>query len=308
MTTCTQIEYAGWNQVHLISNGHLELVVVSEIGPRIMSLALPGRHNMFRTLAGDLGQRGGTEFRLYGGQRLWAAPENAHDTYYPDNSPAEFRQVGPNRFRVTAPVEQGTGLQKEMQLQMAESQASVRVSHRIINRGPAARTFAPWALSVMNLHGTAIVPMPPYGAHGENLAPVSMMSLWAYTDLSDPRWSLGNRYLLLRQDALAGSPQKIGLKVSQGWAAYVLDNVLFVKTYDDEPNALYPDFGSNTEIYTDHRILEVESLGPLATVSPDECVMHTETWHLVPDVPVPATEQEVEDWVMPHIARIRQSL
>ena len=301
MAVCAQIEYKGWRQAYRITNGSVELVVVSEIGPRIMSVALPGGHNMFRELPAELGLTGGDAFRLYGGQRLWAAPENTASTYYPDNVPAEFRQLDENRFAFTAPVETGTGLRKEMEIQLPADEPAVRVVHRITNEGADAREFSPWALSVMNLHGTAIVPLPPYGSHAENLSPVSVLSLWAYTDLTDPRWVMGDRYVLLRQDALAGTPQKLGLRVKQGWAGYVLDGVLFVKRFGCQEGATYPDFDSNCEIFTDHRILEIESLGPLAPVQPGQTVSQIEDWHLIDGVETPGNDDEVEKWIQPHV-------
>ncbi len=304
MVTHVPIEYAGWKQAHRLTNDALEMVVVSEIGPRIISLSLRNSHNLFRELSEELGKTGGNEFRLYGGQRLWAAPENQESTYYPDNNPCEFRQVDEFLFRVTAPVERGTDLQKELDIQLPEAGASVTVVHRITNQGQQSACLAPWALSVMNLNGTAIVPLPPYGSHAENLAPVSVLSLWAYTDLSDPRWTVGAEYILLRQDALAGTPQKLGLQISQGWAAYVLDGVLFVKTFGFKANCPYPDYGSNTEIYTDHRMLEVESLGALTNVEPGASVTQTETWHLFGEVSTPTSDAEVEEFVMPHIQSV----
>lgn len=301
MGTCERIEYGGWTQAHRLSNGIVELTVVSEIGPRIMSFSFQGRHNLFRNLPQDMGQTGGATFRLYGGQRLWAAPENPLDTYFPDNEPAAFQQISAHEYVVAAPVEESTGLQKEMRIRLADGAACVRVAHTIANRGTAARRFAPWALSIMNLNGVAIAPLPPYGSHAEHLSPAGLMALWAYTDLTDPRWQVGDKYVLLRQDALAGSPQKIGLQVRQGWAAYVLDGLLFVKTFGFDAAAAYPDYGCNTELFTDHRMLEIESLGPLADVRPGQAASQTETWHLFADVDAPASDDEVDAWIMPHV-------
>ncbi len=301
MIFCEQQPYGGWRQVHRIGNDHLDMVVVSEIGPRIMYLGLSGGHNLFRNVDQELGRTGDAQFRLYGGQRVWAAPENADVTYYPDNVPAEFRQVTERVFEVTAPVETTTGLQKQMRIELAPDRPAAVVRHTISNHGAAARELAPWALSVMNLYGTAVVPLPAFGSHAENLVPVSPLVLWAYTDLTDPRWTIGSRYILLQQDPLAGQPQKLGLQVSQGWAAYVLDSTLFVKTFRHDRSGAYPDFGCNTELFTDSRMLEVESLGPLTTVAPGAAVTQTEGWHLFGGVPTPADDRDVEDYVLPHV-------
>ena len=61
--------------------------------------------------------------------------------------------------------------------------------------------YAPWALSVMDTGGTAIIPLPPRGSHEDNLLPANSMTFWAYTDMADPRWTWGEKYLLLRQDS-----------------------------------------------------------------------------------------------------------
>ena len=42
-----------------------------------------------------------------------------------------------------------------------------------------------------------------------------------------------------------------------GWAAYYLNGTVFLKRYAYDPNATYPDFGCNTETYTDARMLSV---------------------------------------------------
>ncbi|MCE2466695.1 MAG: hypothetical protein J4G06_01630 [Caldilineaceae bacterium] len=308
MAAITRIDYMGWSQVQRIATEHLEAVVVHEIGPRIVSVSLPGRHNMFGQLSHEMGQTGGDEFRLYGGQRLWSAPEeNSVFTYFPDNGPAEVSQPDDGTLAFTAPVEPGNGVQKELVLTPSADQASIQVLHRITNRGTEPIRLAPWAVSVMNLHGTAIVPLPPFGSHDDFLAPVSNLVLWAYTDLTDPRWTVGSKYVLLRQDAGAGTPQKLGLRVAQGWSAYVLDEVLFVKTFADQAEAEYPDLNSNVEIYTDARFLEVETLGPLASLAPGESATQTETWHLVPGVPTPACDDDVERDVMPVVNRILET-
>ena len=106
---------------------------------------------------------------------------------------------------------------------------------------------------------------------------------------------------MLQQDPLAGHPQKLGLQVGQGWAAYLLDSVLFIKTFGFEETATYPDFGCNTEIFADSRILEVESLGPLTTVAPGASVSHIECWDLFERVPTPANDRDVDAYILPHV-------
>jgi hypothetical protein len=108
--------------------------------------------------------------------------------------------------------------------------------------------------------------------------------LWHYTDLSDPRWTLGQKYMRLRSDAESPEPQKIGLLNKQGWAAYLRGETLFVKRVAYVEGATYPDYNCNFETYTAGAFMEVESLGALARLEPGESAEHTEAWSLLSGV------------------------
>ena len=82
--------------------------------------------------------------------------------------------------------------------------------HRIHNRSLFPLEFAPWALTMMAPGGTAITGFPPRGKHPQVLAATNPLVMWAYTDLSDPRWRFTKKYMSLRQDPKAGEPQKLG--------------------------------------------------------------------------------------------------
>jgi hypothetical protein len=55
------------------------------------------------------------------------------------------------------------------------------------------------------------------------------MTLWHYTDLSDPRWTFGRKFIRLRTDDTLDAPQKIGIANKQGWAGYWRKRTLFLK-------------------------------------------------------------------------------
>jgi hypothetical protein len=44
----------------------------------------------------------------------------------------------------------------------------------------------------------AIIPLPQRGTHPENLLPTTSLVLWQYTHMSNPRWTWGSQYILLR--------------------------------------------------------------------------------------------------------------
>ena len=53
----------------------------------------------------------------------------------------------------------------------------------------------------MRPEGLEIIPQPPLGEHPRDLLPNRGVVLWAYTDLSDLRLTLGTKFWLLRQAA-----------------------------------------------------------------------------------------------------------
>jgi hypothetical protein len=202
-------------------------------------------------------------------------------------------------LHVVQPVEALTGIQKELEIYLDEQGSHVSVVHRLRNTGLWGVELAVWCLSVMDIGGSVILPLPRRGPHPENLLPKSSLVLWAYTDLSDPRLVLGRQYVLLRQDPDNSTPQKIGASVPDGWVAYARDGHLFVKKFDFEADAVYPDMGCCFESWTNHEFIELETLSPLAWLEPGDQIDYQEDWYLFENVPVPEKDEDIAAAVLP---------
>lgn len=297
-----RIEYKGWPNCYRLSNDVIDLVVTADVGPRIIRFGFSGQDNEFKEFTETLGMVGGDEWRIYGGHRLWHAPEASPRTYFPDNQPVQVEQH--DQFvRIVQDTEPTTGIQKEIDIRISPNEAHVTVTGRLRNTTLWAVELAPWALSVMAQGGVAILPLPPRGSHADNLQPTSTLALWAYTNMSDPRWTWGEKYILLRQDPGMEVPQKIGASVPDGWVAYARHRHLFVKTFEVVPGAEYPDLGCSVEIFTSADFLEVESLAPLIKVQPGAAVEHVEHWFLFQDVTAPENDADVEAHILPKVRR-----
>lgn len=296
MVHFSRIAYGGWRDCCLLSNGRVELVATASVGPRLIRFGLVGRENEFKEVEADLGQTGGAAWRLYGGHRLWHAPEHPWRTYVPDNEPVAADPLS-DGVRLTQPVEAETGIQKEVVIRLPPAEARAEIRHRLYNRSLWPLDLAPWALSVMAPGGVAILPHAPRGDWPAQLLPTHTMTLWAFTDMGDPRWTWGARYVFLKQDAAQPRPQKIGLQATPGWLGYWRAGHLFVKTFDHRPGAAYPDLGSSVEIFTNASFLELETLGPTVRVEAGGCVEHIEQWHLFDEVP-PIPDDDAADAVI----------
>ena len=88
-----RLPYRGWPNAYRLSNRVVELIVTADVGPRILFYGFCGRENMLHEVNDDAGKVGGSQFRLYGGHRLWVSPE-VERTYYPDNLPVQTSQHG----------------------------------------------------------------------------------------------------------------------------------------------------------------------------------------------------------------------
>lgn len=295
------VHYKGWENCVRLSNDIVDLIITTEVGPRIIRYGFLGDENELNEFPDQMGSKGGDEWRIYGGHRLWHAPEHMPRTYYPDNDPISF-EVADGILRLTQPVENTTGIEKQMDIYLHEDSSRVLVAHRLRNKGVSDMELAAWGLTVLAAGGTAIVPLPPRQSHSENLSPVNSLAMWGYTDFSDPRWVLSSRFMLLKHDPERG-PQKVGVSVPAGWVAFTRKGHLFLKQFIYSPSSRYPDMGSCVEVFTNQVMTELESLSPLSSIAPGKQVEHIETWDLIDGVEQPASEKDV-DIFLPKISEL----
>lgn len=276
-----KITYLNQPNCYKLSNDTVELIVTTDMGARIIRYAfLDGENVLGETPEMTLETIFGT-LRLWGGHRLWVAPEEKPRTYVPDNSPVEF-EIGDERaIRLTQPHDAHTGIEKEMTIALDENGSGVSVQHRITNRNLWSIEAAAWAITIMAGDGEAVLPQEPHRSWAEALQPARPLVLWHYTDLSDARFHIGKKFIRLRSDETKSEPQKIGILNKQGWAAYRRRQTMFVKRFDYAAEANYPDYNCNTEVYTAGSFIEVESLSPLQSIKPNSSIEHGERWSLL---------------------------
>jgi hypothetical protein len=295
------VDYAGWPNCYRMTNGDVELILTTDVGPRIIRYGFIGGENIFVEFADQLGKSGESWWAMRGGHRLWVAPEIVPDTYALDNAPVSATLNG-DGVTLLQPVEPETGLQKELTVRFTAG-GGVKVTHQLKNAGKEARRVAIWAISQMALGGVSIATFPPRGCHADCLQPTNPLVMWAYTNFSDKRWGLTEKYLILRQDVSDSSPQKAGLFNADTRAAYLRGSDLFVKQTKADPSLPYPDFQASFEVFTNGGCLEMETLGPLVTLQPGHVSIHVEHWSLHRNVQISAlTEAEIDRAILPLVA------
>ena len=277
-----KIQYRDLENCVRLTNGTIEVVVTTGVGPRILAYNFIGGENVLGWHPGAIIHSELGAYHIYGGHRLWAAPEIMPKTYAPDSAPVEyFFDETENSIRLAPPVEPLSQTRKELIVKLEKTGSGVVVNHKITNVGSEETELAAWALTIMRGGGTCEVPNESFAPYSsETLLPVRNLTVWAYTDLSDERWSFDREFIRLRVDESKPEPQKIGVLNKQGWARYRLPDAVFTKHFDFREGAIYPDMNSNTELYTAGSFVELESLAPLVKLAPGEATEHVERWRL----------------------------
>lgn len=284
--TVDKCEFRGIKECVRLSDGNIELFVTTAFGPRIIGAGFCGGQNFFRIFDECFDRLDSGEWQIFGGHRLWHAPEAYPRTYSLDNTPVPF-EVKDDVLILDCPEEKENHLKKQIAISIGNGK--VRIVHTIKNTGNWEIELAAWALTVMAPCGKLIVPqekfVPAGHGEGETLLPGRSIAIWPYTDMSDPRLVWGKDFVEMSEQGGSGEPMKFGVFNSLGFAAYELNGEYFVKRFAAYPGCAYPDFGCNCEFYTKRGMLEVESLSPLTLLAPEDEVEHVEVWEFFREKP-----------------------
>ncbi|MBQ7990360.1 MAG: hypothetical protein IJ080_01865 [Oscillospiraceae bacterium] len=272
-------EYDNYGKCIFLDNGSAELGITVDVGPRIIYFSLKEHNNiMFE----DHGRRftekvqGMDDWVNYGGHRLWCAPEVNPETYSPDNAPVAYTVNG--NTVTLAPKATPFGKAFSLEVTMDEEKPVVTVCHKIRNVSDKPAKYAAWSITGLRSGGVCKIPVSTRktGYLGNRT-----LALWDYTDINDPRFSLSNTEIRLRQDIYKKNAFKIGLNVEDGFVCYAVSGQIFVKSVPAYRDIDYPDFSCNFETYTNSLFLECENIGEYREYARDEEAVLTEKWFLI---------------------------
>lgn len=286
------ISYMGLPNCIKLSNGTVDLIATTSVGPRILYYGATGGQNILSLFPESSKETALGTWKPYGGHRLWVWPELFPATYAPDNSPIEYSSQGELDLTLRQPTD-AAGMQKEIRITLSPTGTKVVLDQIVTSHNLWPIDIAAWAITVVQC-GTAIVPRVPFQTHDEYVTVAQPFALCAFTDLQDSRFTLGQKYLLLRADPALPNSQKFGLRNKQEWCAHLVNDTLFVKRFSHDEQAEYPDYGVNNEIYVEGSYMEVELLGPRHVVAPGESLTLREEWHLFEGIDIQAGEQDLE--------------
>ena len=297
--TVKEIEFENFGKCVEISNGKVDVAITKEIGPRIIRVGLVGKENV---MFNDINRENITEDELmekhygkgakwtnYGGHRLWVSPESMPETYFPDDVAVDVKLLK-NGALFTQQEQTMNGVACSYSVEMSED-GEITVTHFVKNISNSEKRLSPWSITVLNKGGLEIIPQNTLDT---DLLPNRRIVAWSYTNLADPRLYLGEKYVTLQQDENVDASFKLGLDLHAGTAIYAYKDTVFVKKYEHKQDAEYDDFGVSFETYTNSQILEMETIGTVHYLKPNETATHIEKWSVFENVGTPDAKCEAE--------------
>ena len=136
-----------WGRILHLSDGKTEVSAALDFGIRVVGLSAAGEPNLFyRQPEDDQEYRTPKGWRLYGGHRLWTAPEGDW-SYYPDNAPVfwEFSEEGVSLEQ----ADPWLRITKRLTLAF-QPDGWIRVEHRVSNTDVKPISCGVWGVSTLS--------------------------------------------------------------------------------------------------------------------------------------------------------------
>lgn len=280
MINISKTTYKQFGNCIAINNGKIEILVTTDIGPRIIYAGLVGGENiMFEdtnnniTMPGEYFDKLGKGiWHIYGGHRLWKSPEDI-TSYYPDNCPVQVEMLENGAIFSNEPMAD-TLIQKSMRITMTEDNQVEIMSYFTNHGNTPTEKVALWGLNVMDKGAQATIPL---STKNTGLLANRNLVLWSYTDITDSRLKIANDSITLTWDEKP--PLKIGAIIEEP-IKVITKGVEFIVVPEYDPTKDYADFSCNAEFYTNHLMMEIETLSSLESILPGETKAHKEVWKI----------------------------
>ena len=267
-------KYKHFGDCICISNGNIDLRVPICFGIRIIYCALKGRDNIFYEQPKDadyLCAKSG--WRLYGGHRIWLAPES-DDTYYPDNNEIDFT-IKKDTLRIDQQIDKFQNIKKSIEISFSPVDPDQVILRSIVkNMSNEDMTFGIWTISAMDSYAKLSIPF--IGSNG-GFSSNRNISLWGGTSLCDKRLEFNRNSINVNHEP-NDDYFKIGLWCNKGEAKCISNNQVFEKHFDIFQDNKYPDNNVNMEVFQCSHMMEFELLGPLVKLKSGEEAEFSEIW------------------------------
>lgn len=280
--TVHRITYRGWNDSYTLDAGRFTLVVVPDIGGRIMEYAVDRRSVIWENPS-EVGRTYPitSAWHNYGGYKAWVAPQHLWDgnadpflDYGKASAEILSRPDGIPMLRITSAPSLKTGLVLTKEISMDES-GEVLLVQKMHNISSERITRSIWDVTQVRTPCFVVYPVK-HDSRFRNGASYLMEE-----SKRSPQFRVVDGFCITEY---MGELGKVGSDSDGPWMIWFKDKLAYVKFFDPMvKRAEYPDEGCSAEVFTSDKklaYLEMEILGPMVTLKPGESTELVERWRL----------------------------
>lgn len=288
--------YKHYGKCVKLENDEIELLITTQLGPRIIYFGAKGGENLFynddscenvdrspllKELFGA-----DAEYHFYGGHRMWLAPQYQVHTESPDNAPCEVTFID-NGVTLTCPEAKVIGFISAMTVVMHEEKPEIKVTCSFTNTSDQPKKNAVWQITQFPTGGVGFYPfIPPFKMRkpfnemtledvSKPIIPATSLVMFLGS-FSDPRFIFDDDYITLSSIKERMRPIKIGMPQKQGFAMFAYNGYMLQFDFEHNPYGEYTDYGCSFESYTNSQFTEVEVLGEYQEYKKGETISHTQ--------------------------------
>lgn len=287
--------FQGFDQAIELKVGDARAVLCPQVGGRVLEFSINGHDAMWldpkerewRPGQPSLSSAGRFDF----GPELTTA---SHPKLWSGAWTGEILK-GEARARLISQKDEATGIQLTRTFTLTHEPgkpARLDCEQSIMNVSTQVREHCHWGRSFSPGGGICVIPL-----QGQSRFPskYAMYEDSAIINVRNQDARIRERDGFLELLAPPRKP-KLGFDTQAGWLAYCApNNVLFVKRFKVDPNAVYNEAAGLTLSvwYPEGARIELEPIGPRAVLKPGDSSSFTESWFVTPQ-PFPAEGQPVD--------------
>lgn len=278
----------GWECL-VIENGFIELVIIPEIGGRVLRYAFPGDQQMAinpRTIGQNFDPATDSSGPWakgwgYGGYKNWPAPQSFWNwpppprlCWGPYAYNIEHQSADSLIIYLESEVEtiRAKGLKQARRFIIYRNSTLVKVEQYLFNVSATPRELSIWDISqTIVQHGTE-----------KDMTNFSVYFPAEKSKINDANLNItevADNVYRYKDTSKSG---KAFINLNAGWCANVdeRDSESYYKLFEIDPEANHPDDNSNFEIYTDgkNEYIEIEVLSPLKRLEHGDTLRYDQFW------------------------------
>jgi len=305
--TLKQAPYAGWENALWLEQGDLSLILVPQVGGRIMGVRWRD-HDLYwvnheladnpidvAAITNPAEAKQAIGFKLWGGNKTWLAPQDRWTAGLPflDLDSGAYQvtveEISPTTVHMQSPICRETGIQITRSVILQASGASWSITHRFQNHGDRPVAWAPWSNTMVRRPARVLLPK-----HTDSVFPDGVKTFADEGDSVDVRsqvlTQLGDTVAI---DCIEPLKFKFGVDSDRGALLAVLlteqsPYLGLLHTFPTFPPQTYG-HGCSIEVFNaaQYPYLELETHGAVKLLSPGESTEFTEVCQLIelPNIP-----------------------